>query len=939
MTATGVPKVPQCTWCNETPYLFAPMVGTGLGAGYTMTVVVKASYRLVPGQPLIPLEPQAPFRGDQWPGEDFRGALRHGTDLVQWKPRCDLLLRASCHAPEGRPVATLGAGFAVGAWSKAVTVFGDRTWKVGLFERTPGEPQPFSSMPLDWEHAYGGSEYPDNPAGKGFRGDLLPNVEYADQPVRKYGGKVPPASFLPLNRMWAARMAKMGSADGSYLAKRFPLPPGDFDWGYYNEAPADQQLEHYLRGDEELRFSNLHPQHPDWSARLPGKRVRCFVGDSDEQGAYRVREAEMNCDTLLANVEEGYLHLLWRGLLPVRSEDRSEVTRFYVVEEPLAGPAKPLARHVADMAVALDLGGKLAAKVADEVDAVRSRTAGILARYGLSMPSPQANIGPSDEQLAAFPFNPKGALPPSAAAFQSHIDRLGPLRAKALEQLRTLGKGHGVDIDAVPPAKTVDILAMRRKGLEDASALLRAHGKEVPDAITLQLAKLDSSDPLGIVAMAEKFKAAGIDAAANGDPLLVAFAAGDTAAFLTAAQQQQRGPLDGPIPGASPAPPPAGAAAPPPAPPAPAPAPASVHVPTPAAAAATASGGAPGAVVAGAGAPLSRAKPRPPGGVGREEILGRLASGGSFAGGNYFAGDFSGLDLHGQDFSKAQLIHADFRRANLAGCTFSTALLRHADLGGADLRGATLGFCDYTGADFSAADLSGATLTHAAFAACFFVAANLRGAELSEVMMDGVDLTGVDLRGATVDKGVWQKSILRRAQAADSSWLTLLLSECALDDGDFSRATMNDTVLMTCSAQRLRLVEGRLTGLRAFNGTDLQGALMVGAKMPGTSWMYVRLDDADFSQGDLRGANLMFSSAIKARFVKADLKSAMLRHGNFEAADFQRANLCKASFGLADLRLANLSMCNCYQTDFQDANLMNTRFDQANLLRSNVRRG
>ena len=63
MNSGEVPVVPQCTYCNETPYLIAAMVSQGLAPGFTMTTVVKASYRLVPGEPLTPLVPQVQFRG------------------------------------------------------------------------------------------------------------------------------------------------------------------------------------------------------------------------------------------------------------------------------------------------------------------------------------------------------------------------------------------------------------------------------------------------------------------------------------------------------------------------------------------------------------------------------------------------------------------------------------------------------------------------------------------------------------------------------------------------------------------------------------------------------------------------------------------------------------------------------------------------------------
>ena len=162
------------------------MIWRGLEPGYTMTAVIKASFALAPGKELIPLPKQIPFRGDEWEGEDHTGGLLHGTDMAVWKSRADLLLRGSCYHPGGKSGQQALVTYSVGAWSKSLVVHGDRVWKVRLFDRTPGEAVPFSSMPLRWERAIGGSDHPANPVGRGCRSELMPNLEY---PTRS-GGQI-----------------------------------------------------------------------------------------------------------------------------------------------------------------------------------------------------------------------------------------------------------------------------------------------------------------------------------------------------------------------------------------------------------------------------------------------------------------------------------------------------------------------------------------------------------------------------------------------------------------------------------------------------------------------------------------------------------------------------------------------------------------------------
>ncbi len=38
--------------------------------------------------------------------------------------------------------------------------------------------------------------------------------------------------------MWTQRYSKIGNYKGNYLKERWPWFPKDFDWGYFNAAPA-----------------------------------------------------------------------------------------------------------------------------------------------------------------------------------------------------------------------------------------------------------------------------------------------------------------------------------------------------------------------------------------------------------------------------------------------------------------------------------------------------------------------------------------------------------------------------------------------------------------------------------------------------------------------------------------------------------------------------
>jgi hypothetical protein len=93
---------------------------------------------------------------------------------------------------------------------RQVTVTGDRVWQRIGRKLVPSAPAPFTTVPLDLGHAYGGAivwdglkvPYPDNPDGKGYcaseqeaTGQPLPNIEESDQLVEHWDDHPIPAGF------------------------------------------------------------------------------------------------------------------------------------------------------------------------------------------------------------------------------------------------------------------------------------------------------------------------------------------------------------------------------------------------------------------------------------------------------------------------------------------------------------------------------------------------------------------------------------------------------------------------------------------------------------------------------------------------------------------------------------------------------------------------
>ncbi|MBK6404702.1 MAG: DUF2169 domain-containing protein [Holophagales bacterium] len=210
-----------------------------------LAVLVKATFAWTARSGLQPAAEQAAVRlADEHSGEPSRSSIRRASDLCPGKPGCDLVLLG--RAGRTRPAPQVDVTFRVGAFGRDVRVFGERRWSGAT--GVP-EPEPFETMALTWENAYGGrdsdlpnpgafEEEPRNPVGRGFRGrgskrpvagDRLPNVEDPAALVKGPFDRPQPAGFGFVASHWQPRVSYAGTYDAAWQRQRAPLPPDDLD--------------------------------------------------------------------------------------------------------------------------------------------------------------------------------------------------------------------------------------------------------------------------------------------------------------------------------------------------------------------------------------------------------------------------------------------------------------------------------------------------------------------------------------------------------------------------------------------------------------------------------------------------------------------------------------------------------------------------------------
>lgn len=276
------------------------------------TVMVKARLWLRHGELAALASPVDVVTRDSHHGGSPLRSLRQASDLAPYRQRCDVWLVGHCYGKPRQPVSSTTARLALyqgqrALLDKSLNIFGDRS-------TDEEEPAPFERMPLVYERAFGGIGVLNNPVGVGMRiGDPEPNIVHPKFPSR-------PAGFGPIARYWRARAFELSDEVRRGLEQAVIQIPGDFDWGYYQTAPRDQQVVH-LEGDEWIVLDGLHPNLSRLQCRLPSLQARARLWSHRAAPSTPGQEIGLVADTLAIDTDEQTCTVMWRGSFPLQSEE------------------------------------------------------------------------------------------------------------------------------------------------------------------------------------------------------------------------------------------------------------------------------------------------------------------------------------------------------------------------------------------------------------------------------------------------------------------------------------------------------------------------------------------------------------------------------------------------------------------------------------------
>lgn len=319
---------------NQTPFAAERTWVRDQDGAEVWIVAVKGSFLIEPnGQQVLDSEQTEISRVPEFIGEPGLSSLLCESDLVHTKSRTDVLLHGHAYCPRGAPATSVYVKLKLANIDKILRVHGDRQIESSVPGVSPSRPYPFTRLPIAYERSFGGTDLKDedpqhhdweprNPVGVGFAtrkqhiiGTPAPNIEYPPSPYVDWC-EGEPAGFGPIARHWSPRVGLAGTYDEVWEKTRNPLLPSDFDEGFYQCAPKDQQVAGFLRGGEVVELYNLTPEG---YLSFPVPKVTLVMTTHFYDGTQVVHRPELH--TLVIWPDKRSFQILWHSKLPCHHKE------------------------------------------------------------------------------------------------------------------------------------------------------------------------------------------------------------------------------------------------------------------------------------------------------------------------------------------------------------------------------------------------------------------------------------------------------------------------------------------------------------------------------------------------------------------------------------------------------------------------------------------
>jgi len=307
---------------NSTPFAASIAFFPDEKAIDTLYLMVRATFN-IGAQWTLAEEQLPPLEGDEYWGEPGESSVKYGADYHLGKLCSDIVMLGDAYTPDGKEVRQLDVNLSVGKARKNIRIFGDREWK----DRRISAAQPFTTMPLVYEKAFGGvhrigdvvaAAETRNPVGCGFSGgrkidemdgEALPNLEDPADLITRFDQHPVPACFGAVASHWSPRSQYAGTYDAPWQASRTPYLPLDFDKRFFNSAHPDLIYPGFLKGGEAVAITHMHSTGTI-NFELPYIKLT-----ADVSMAGRSKRPVFNLETLTIEPNQLKLGMMWRAAL------------------------------------------------------------------------------------------------------------------------------------------------------------------------------------------------------------------------------------------------------------------------------------------------------------------------------------------------------------------------------------------------------------------------------------------------------------------------------------------------------------------------------------------------------------------------------------------------------------------------------------------------
>ena len=270
-----------------------------------------------------------------WPTLNLESAIDEGYP----KSRAEVLVMGNVKLPKNKNPNLIH--LKMQGIDKKLAVHGHKVWEKIGFSTLDTKPvvRAEDTIPLSWEHAFGGKGFLANPSGKGF---AVSRFDFSDKgkPVayphfmspnmgsfNPTSQAIEPDCLAPLPLLHPLRQRYFNATKEYWLDQGgLPTLPDNLDLDYFQQVPRNQQREGFFQAGEEFALSGMGA---DIKSKLPDVNVRLFSSNHK----LTVKEYVLQRDTLMLIPEHNLGIILFRATVPVQDIHANEHMHYLLALE------------------------------------------------------------------------------------------------------------------------------------------------------------------------------------------------------------------------------------------------------------------------------------------------------------------------------------------------------------------------------------------------------------------------------------------------------------------------------------------------------------------------------------------------------------------------------------------------------------------------------